>query len=175
VSLARLLEATEAACEIEGGPVTIVGHSLGGTLARAAAALRPDLVRQVITLGSPLREIVAHPLVVAAADYLQSRLVSPQDRPRKHGDHVHSGECYAETIRALSEPFPEGVGRSAIYTRSDGIVDWRTTREDDADNNIEVHGSHVGLVVNREVYAVLARLLNAGSRSEQREKSEAHR
>ncbi len=37
-----------------GRPVTLIGHSMGGNIARSAARLAPDAVRQVITLGSPL-------------------------------------------------------------------------------------------------------------------------
>ena len=36
------------------GPVTIIGHSMGGILGRSVASRRPHLVRHVITLGSPL-------------------------------------------------------------------------------------------------------------------------
>lgn len=37
-----------------GRRVTIIGHSMGGTLARSIAVRQPQLVRQVIALGSPL-------------------------------------------------------------------------------------------------------------------------
>ena len=46
--LASLADAT-------GEPVTVVGWSLGGIVAREAARARPDLVAHVITLGSPLQ------------------------------------------------------------------------------------------------------------------------
>lgn len=46
----RLDEAADAT----GGPATLVGWSLGGVVAREAARIRPDLVQQVITLGSPI-------------------------------------------------------------------------------------------------------------------------
>ncbi len=36
-----------------GGPVSIIGWSLGGIYAREMARLHPALVRRVITLGSP--------------------------------------------------------------------------------------------------------------------------
>jgi pimeloyl-ACP methyl ester carboxylesterase len=35
-------------------PCTIIGHSLGGVIARAVARLCPELVGQVIAMGSPL-------------------------------------------------------------------------------------------------------------------------
>lgn len=38
-----------------GRPVTLIGHSLGGIFARELARAHPEMVRQVITLGSPYR------------------------------------------------------------------------------------------------------------------------
>ncbi|HJU12689.1 MAG TPA: hypothetical protein VJ728_17525 [Candidatus Binataceae bacterium] len=40
-----------------GSPLTIIGHSLGGVLGYAIAARRPYMVRQLITLASPLQYI----------------------------------------------------------------------------------------------------------------------
>lgn len=167
VTLARLLEATEAAASTADERVHMVGHSLGGTLARAAAIRRPDLIDQVITLGSPIREIVAHPLVTGIARFLQAYLPSPDDVPRRHDDHFHSGDCACDTLDALSQPFPNDVARTAIYTRSDGILQWRTTLDHDPAVNMEVSGTHLGLVVNPQVYHALAQLLSAEIQEEQ--------
>ena len=41
--------------EVDGRSVQLVGWSLGGVFARHVAARRPDMVRRVITLGSPYR------------------------------------------------------------------------------------------------------------------------
>jgi triacylglycerol lipase len=160
VSLARLLESAETAAQFGKAPVSLIGHSLGGSLSRAAAAQRPDLIKQVITLGSPIRQVVAHPLIVSVADFIESHLPSPNERPRRHDDHFHDGTCSCETLAALSRPFPESVQRTAIYTRTDGVIDWHTAQEEAAEHNVEVHGSHLGLVVNREVYQVIGRLLS---------------
>jgi pimeloyl-ACP methyl ester carboxylesterase len=40
--------------------VTVVGHSLGGLLARGLAVRRPDLVAGIVTLGSPVLALGAH-------------------------------------------------------------------------------------------------------------------
>jgi hypothetical protein len=42
------------------------------------------------------------------------------------------------------------VPSTAVYTRTDGIVDWRTTvqRTSARSENVEVRGSHCGLGVN---------------------------
>jgi pimeloyl-ACP methyl ester carboxylesterase len=52
---AQVAERLAAAVREHGAPATIVGHSFGGVIARNVARQRPELVRQVITLGAPLR------------------------------------------------------------------------------------------------------------------------
>lgn len=52
--LPRVLRRVARTAELAGGPVRLVGWSLGGVLAREAARERPELVRRVITLGSPI-------------------------------------------------------------------------------------------------------------------------
>jgi pimeloyl-ACP methyl ester carboxylesterase len=136
----------------------MIGHSLGGTLARAVAVRRPDLVAQVITLGSPIREVRAHPLAVGMA-----RLADRFIRQREHaqGDHVHDGSCACALIDALAQPFPPSVDRVALFTRKDGVLDWRSTMDEDARLNIQVDASHLGLPFNAEVYRVLTQVLAA--------------
>ncbi|MEO8218855.1 MAG: alpha/beta fold hydrolase [Acidobacteriota bacterium] len=162
VTLARLIEAAEAGAQLGGARVKLIGHSLGGTLSRAVAVRRPDLIGQVITLASPIHEIVAHPFVITIARFLESHLPSPDEHPRRHGNHFHDGSCSCDTLDALSRPFPKDVARTAIYTRSDGVIDWQSAREDDPEMNIEVQGSHLGLIVNREVYQAIGQLLPTG-------------
>jgi pimeloyl-ACP methyl ester carboxylesterase len=57
---------------------------------------------------------------------------------------------------ATADPLP--VPSTAIYTRTDGIVDWRTTvqRTDERSENIEVRGSHCGLGVNPAAILAMA-------------------
>ena len=45
----------ESLADASGEPVTVVGWSLGGIVAREAARARPELVAHVVTLGSPLQ------------------------------------------------------------------------------------------------------------------------
>jgi len=115
----RLTARTARIAADHGCKVTIVGHSLGGLLARAIASARPDLVAQVVALGSPL----------------------------------------AAGMPGLTAPLPADVPFTSIYTRGDGVVQWRHCLDRVAANNIEVGGSHCGLVFNREVYRRLGRLL----------------
>jgi len=48
---------------------------------------------------------------------------------------------------------------ASIYTRSDGIVDWRSCLEENGGVNIEVRGTHIGLAFNANVYRNVATLL----------------
>lgn len=50
----QLADFTAQRVQQEGGPVYLVGHSLGGMLSVMAAALHPELVRGVVMLDSPL-------------------------------------------------------------------------------------------------------------------------
>ncbi len=159
VLLEKLLESVEAAFTMTGRRVRLIGYSLGGSLARAAAVRRPDLVAQVITLASPIREIRAHPLVLGLAKLAGRIIPSPSQVPRRHGDHFHNGTCSCELMDALAQPIPGSIARAAIFSRDDGMVDWQSCLDDIAAYNVEVHGSHLGLIVNQEVYRVLAELL----------------
>jgi pimeloyl-ACP methyl ester carboxylesterase len=51
---AELAEFAERAAERSGGPVHLVGHSLGGFLSVLVAHKRPELVRGVVLLDSPI-------------------------------------------------------------------------------------------------------------------------
>jgi hypothetical protein len=46
----------------------------------------------------------------------------------------------------------------SIYSRSDGIVDWRACL-DPAAEHVEVRASHIGMAVNGEVYAAVGAAL----------------
>jgi hypothetical protein len=58
----------------------------------------------------------------------------------------------------LAAPFPGGIRFASVYSRSDGVVDWRACL-DPAARHIEVHSTHVGMAVNAAVYGVISRLL----------------
>jgi hypothetical protein len=51
------------------------------------------------------------------------------------------------------------VRQTAIYTKSDGIVDWQNCRSRFEENNFEVTGTHIGLVYNFQVYKLIAERL----------------
>lgn len=148
-------------------PAAIVGQSRGGTFARALAARRPDLVSGIVTLGSPLiDQLAVHPLVM-----LNVRMMSKLGAaglPGLFTPDCFDGDCCAVLRDSLEERFPREVGFVSIYSRSDGIVDWRSCL-DPAAEHVEVNSSHCGMSVNADVYRVTARALaQVASSSERR-------
>ena len=132
-------------------PVTILGWSLGGLYARALARERPDLVRQVIMLGSPVQ--------VTNRD--RTAVQPLWDRLRfLHDDDLLRGNIVGEARRPLRVP------STSVYSRSNGVVRWQLCLDDtgpQAGNqraeNVEVYGTHSGLGVNSSAaFVVLDRL-----------------
>jgi triacylglycerol lipase len=64
-------------------------------------------------------------------------------------------------VTAVQGSFPASVVQSAVYTKNDGVVDWRVCVTDDPTTNFEVSGTHVGLVFNASVYSLIAKRLRA--------------
>lgn len=142
MSLADIVRTVDRAYDETGRKVGIVGHSLGGLLSRGAATLRPRQVSTIITLGSPVNGARVHPFVRLAAEMMQ-------------------GDCDGECLAALQQPLPSNIREVNVYSRTDGIVSWRTCIRPDA-TSLEVPGTHVGMVVNPAVYGVLANALMQG-------------
>ena len=135
----------------------LVGHSLGGIIARVAAVRYPRRVAQVITLASPLNAMRAHPLVLTAARFVRGRVLW---RRRSQVDsNCYTGGCDCSFLEDVRQGIPSSVLHASIYTRSDGIVDWRSCLEQNGSPNIEVRGTHIGLAFNAEVYRNVAALL----------------
>jgi hypothetical protein len=157
VVLARLLRTIETAFSDTGRRVHLVGHSLGGVLARSAAAQRPDRVASVTVLGSPFRGIRSHPVVMHTHDVVR-RIVLGRDREQFLPVGCYTGQCTCSFVEAL-DGFPAEVAELAIYSRSDGIVDWRVCVTGDPAKDREVLGTHIGLANNPFVYRHLAAFL----------------
>ncbi|HVB82003.1 MAG TPA: alpha/beta fold hydrolase [Candidatus Binataceae bacterium] len=139
-----------------GMPAVVLGHSLGGVLARALAVEYPARVRHVVTLGSPAR--LAWSAVRAryrpAIRGFQSLWQAFHNRPAQCG----TDECECRFGEAVNSRLPRGVRLSSLYTRADEVVDWRACITADGDN-YEVSGRHISMAVNREVYRLLAIIL----------------
>lgn len=127
-----------------GEPVSLVGWSLGGILARQLARMAPDKVRCVITLGSPFRLTI-------------------DDDP----DTTHVGRVF-HALRPWHTDLLDHLGReedrpplevpaTAIYSKLDGIVPWQACVDIDGPQreSVEVTASHLGMGVHPIVLAVI--------------------
>ncbi len=155
----RLRQTIDRAYAETGRPVHLIGHSLGGVLARAAAARWPSLVASVVTLASPFRGVRVHPFVLQTAYLVRGRIMQRQRGPAAQ-PNCYSGQCACEFLNSLRKDFPSSVPQVAIYTKTDGVVDWRCCINSDG-TDIEVPGTHVGLAFNPQVYKHIATFLAA--------------
>lgn len=122
-----------------GRKVSLVGVSLGGTIARQVAKSCPEAIAQVITLASPIHIPVVTPLAPlaqAAALLWDAEEVADQ--------------------AAIAAPPP--VPLTAIISREDGIIDWQASRPDPGASVevVEVSGSHMAICSNPEVQRIVA-------------------
>jgi triacylglycerol lipase len=129
--------------------VTIVGHSLGGMLARGLASRRPDLVEGIVSMGSPVLAPGAVHKVLAWDAEMLSRLTRVGFRGMMSAD-CFGGECARLSFEESHLPIDPEVAFTAIYSRRDGIVDWRACL-DPAAQHVEVRTSHIGMAVDPNV------------------------
>lgn len=139
--------------------VALVGHSLGGMISRGLAARRPDLVSGIVTMGSPmLAPAAVHRLLLWDLQVLLglSRLgVGGLMR----ADCV-AGPCAEQSFADSRLPLPEGVAFTAIYSRRDGIVDWKGCIDPQAEA-VEVWASHLGMAIDPRVCDVVQDVVSA--------------
>ena len=154
---AQLEQRLEEIAQRRGARVRIVGHSLGGMLARGVAARRPDLVAGIVTMGSPMLAPGAHHVSLARSVDLLVRLNRAGMRGLMTEDCV-AGTCAQESFDQARAALPEGVDFTAIFSRRDGIVDWRAC-VDPAALAVEVRSSHVGMAFDPVVISAVSAAL----------------
>jgi len=125
-----------------GKKVSLIGWSLGGVYARELAKLLPDMVRGVITLGTPF----AGP---------------PKSTNAWRIYELASGHNIDLESRSYDLPVAPPVPTTSVYSRSDGIVAWQgsiqtPSRANPHTENIEVIASHVGLGLNPSAWWAVA-------------------
>jgi pimeloyl-ACP methyl ester carboxylesterase len=144
----RVLERHVAAT---GGPVVLLGQSRGGMVARLTAVRRPDLVRGLVMLGSPVVEPLNAQRDVLAIARLLARL-SAFGVPGLMDDDCLTGDCFRENFAALGRPLE--MPALSLYSRSDGIVPWQCSLDPYADC-VEVRSTHTGMGFDPDVYRAL--------------------
>ena len=123
--------------------VTLIGWSLGGVYARQLAKQKKERVRQVITLGAPFNG------------------VNEPNHARWLFENVKEwqGTAGVDEATIADLPIPAPVPTTAIYSKEDGVVPWEVCvekEEDTTHQNIQVHGSHLGLAANPSVFYIIA-------------------
>ena len=151
----RLLKTVEKAYQQSGKRVHLIGHSLGGILSRSAAAQRADRIASVITLGSPFRGVRSHPIVLQVAETVRTKIAVE----RSNKPDCYTGYCDCSTVSSVQKNLPDSVTQTSIFTKSDGVVDWRFCISEVEGEDFEVKGTHVGLAFNASVYSLIAERL----------------
>jgi len=165
VSASALLEQRiESVALRRGTRVLVVGHSLGGMLARGLAVRRPDLVGGIVTLGSPMMAPAAHHASLTRSVEMLIRL-GRAGIPGLMSEDCVAGACARASFDEARTPMPAGVDFTTIYSRRDGIVDWRACIDPLA-HAVEVTASHTGMAFDPRVADhVLAALRATTARS----------
>ena len=155
---AELVEShLERIAERRGSRVQIVGHSLGGMIARGIAVRRPDLVSGIVTMGSPMLAPGAHHRLLTGGVSVLTRL-SQLGIPGVMSQDCVSGPCAETSFHEVREPLPSGVAMTNIYSRRDGIVDWKACI-DPQGVAVQVRASHVGMALDPRVVTVVGEAL----------------
>jgi pimeloyl-ACP methyl ester carboxylesterase len=121
--------------------VALVGQSLGGVIAREVARQEPELVRRIVTFGSP---------VVGGPEYTVTRdRYTPAQRA-----------AIRERIAARTR-IPLAVPVTAIWSANDGIVAPAACIDErhDTVEHVEVTSSHLGMGFDPDVWRVVAERL----------------
>jgi pimeloyl-ACP methyl ester carboxylesterase len=117
-----------------GRKVSVIGASMGGLYARAAAHRLPGMVRNVVTFSSAVQ-------------------------PSAEGTYITP--LYEAITRDSAHTLavaPPGVPSTSVFSRSDGLSDWRPVLQADGPEteNVEVVSSHLGMCLHPAVLYVAA-------------------
>jgi triacylglycerol lipase len=144
----RLIEQIEAFYDETGEPVTLVGVSLGGIMARLVAHRRPELVREVVTVSSPFAGDPRATNVWRAFEWLT-------------GEKIDDASVVARR-EALAERPP--VPATAIWSASDGLVNGAICYNDD-EPSIEIRSAHMGVHIHPQALRAIAGTLAGEAQS----------
>ena len=124
----------------KGRPVLLVGWSLGGMFAREIAFRQPDLVRAVVTLGSPV------------SGDLKTNTNVREFYERIAGHDVNLPPFERHIVKP---PVPT----LAIWSRKDGIVAPSAARglPQEVDKSVEIDTHHMGFAVYRPALSQVVR------------------
>lgn len=129
----------------DGEPLTLIGWSLGGVVAREVARLHEAEVREVITMGTP---IVGGPKYTTVASRFAEIANLDLDRFEE--------EVHERNLVGIRQPV------TSIYSKSDGVVDWRASVDTYNPHalNLEVRSTHFGMGGNAAIWLLIAQVLS---------------
>ena len=144
----RLFDRIRALHAETGQPVTLIGISLGGIMARLAAQRLPGMIREVITVSSPFAGSPRATNVWRAFEWFT-------------GERIDSD---AVRLRSAEAAAPLPVRSTAIWSRSDGLVNGRICRSDGDPRarDIEIRSGHLGVQLHPQTLRAIAGILAAG-------------
>jgi hypothetical protein len=126
-------------------------------IARAASCQMADKVESLITLGAPFRQVCIHPSLLRTVELVRQQILT------RNGDSVlpgcYTGACTCDFLTSLTGKFPKCVRQTAIYAKTDGLVNWETCMTGNPEIDVEVSATHLGMVFSPIVYDVVARRL----------------
>jgi pimeloyl-ACP methyl ester carboxylesterase len=139
-----LVERLQQRFEASGAKLKLVGWSLGGAMARDVAREHGEWIEQIVTLGSP---VVGGPKFTAVGRSYQKKGLDL--------DRMAAAADRRETAKTIPVPV------TALYDRHDGIVSWNACidRHNRHVRHVEVQCSHLGMVVDRTVFNIIANTL----------------
>ena len=154
---AAVTDALTRHVDATGERAVIVAHSRGGQFARPVAVRRPELVRGLITLGSPLTRLLgAHPFVLL--EVLGLGVIGSLGIPGLMRFSCLWGDCCRPLREDLMGTFPVDVPFVSVFSRTDEVVPWQASL-DPAARHREVCTTHRGLIASPVAFQALAQEL----------------
>ncbi|MEL7453009.1 MAG: alpha/beta hydrolase, partial [Pseudomonadota bacterium] len=129
----QMMDLVERVYAQKGRKISLIGWSLGGVFAREIAKGVPEKVRCVITLGSPISNERAHSNARNLFEAINGKSTTPLSDGR---------------YQDLEAPPP--VPTTSIFTKMDGVVNWRGSvqKPGGETENICLPSSHLGIGVS---------------------------
>jgi pimeloyl-ACP methyl ester carboxylesterase len=124
--------------------VILVGWSRGGIISREIARDYPQDIDRVITIGSPGMGGIE---VSSIGDWVRKETgLTP---------------VMMKTLLRQRQSTPITVPIRSIYSRLDGVVAWQACLDHESPDveHFEIHGTHIGMGTNAEVFRLLTKLL----------------
>lgn len=141
----KLTERLQALNDRSGQRVSLIGWSLGGIISRILASKNPELVRQVITLGTPF------------GDPRNTSVYAIFNKLRKHSMNDADVDQWLSLCNAPLGTIPLSI----LYSASDGLVSSHIAvkeacKQSPLLENIHVESSHLGFTCNPMALYIIA-------------------